>query len=90
MITLIPVPGNVAKVLQSTERELMKKVCSSITIHEYLPDDTLQTDARIQTITESTCSRGIASFRFGSAHKAVCRSIEYSAYDQALWMGVKD
>lgn len=57
MIALVPVPGNVAKLLQSTERELMKKVCSSITIHEYLFDDALQTDARIQTITESTFSQ---------------------------------
>jgi len=56
MVILFPVPGYVAKMIQSVQKEKMDKV--SLDFTSFIPMWCLsqpQTDARVQTVTESKC-----------------------------------
>lgn len=88
MTALIPVPGNIAKMLQSTQREAMKKVNwypNSCGDHSL---STLQTDARVQSITESMFTPWLALTGVLYTLHVPLSSLERSPDGQALWMGV--
>ena len=53
MIVLFPLPGYLLKLVQSVSREKMKMVTGLAKSIVLVSDITLQTDARIETVTES-------------------------------------
>lgn len=86
MFILIPVPGNVAKMLQSTQREAMKKVGLHIPSYGNHINDTVDGCSGADNHRKYETFLEYVSRCDSDAH-VLFPSLERSPNDQALWVG---
>ena len=79
MIVCFPLPGYIATIIRKIQQERMKRVIGVVILRSIMTDDSVQSDARVQAVTESKFIDANKMDRLAKRYLSAMRSEEHTS-----------